>query len=499
MITLLKIAQRIVGVLIVVLWIAPLRAQLPNTIALDQLPPQIMREFRGAWVATVGNIDWPSKPGLPPPRQREELIEILDKAEALGLNAIILQVRTMCDAFYSSGYEPWSAYLTGKMGDAPIPFYDPLEFAVKAAHARGLELHAWFNPFRAGHLPRTAPAALKHVTKQHPGWVRSYGTQLWLDPGEAGVQDYVVHIIADVVRRYDIDGVHLDDYFYPYREKNSRGDLIEFPDYSTWHKYKAAGGKLPRDDWRRENVNKFVHRLYRAIKAEKKWVKFGISPFGIWQPGNPQPIRGLNPYEQLYADSREWLMRGWVDYFSPQLYWAIEPKEQSYPLLLDWWKEQNKRQRLIWPGDAAINVGTKWHADEILKQIEIARKSNAPGHIHWNMSTLMKNPDGLADKLRKEAYHQLAVVPALDWQGSKAPSKPVISVETENDAARFTWKSPDKITIWGLQFKRGGKWVTRLLPGGITCFRLKGQLPEVVALTAFDRYKVGSPAVMLFP
>src|SRR6185436_17717396 len=241
-----------------------------------QAPPAVPREFRGAWVATVGNIDWPSKPGLTTDQQKSELLAILNRAAELRLNAIILQVRPGCDALYASSFEPWSEYLTGTMGQPPKPYYDPLAFAVEEAHKRGLELHAWFNPFRARHLSARSPIAANHISKTRPDLVRQYGKLLWLDPGEPAVQDHSIKVITDVLRRYDVDGVHLDDYFYPYRIRDGEGEHLPFNDAVSWKRYQASGGKLEREDWRRQNIDRFVERLYAAVKTEKPFVKFGI-------------------------------------------------------------------------------------------------------------------------------------------------------------------------------------------------------------------------------
>ncbi|MEP6662905.1 MAG: family 10 glycosylhydrolase, partial [Verrucomicrobiota bacterium] len=221
-------------------------------------PPKVLREFRAAWVPSVGNSEWPSKRGLPVAEQKAELIAILDRAEKMNLNAIILQVRPACDALYASKIEPWSEYLTGAMGQAPSPFYDPLAFAVTEAHRRGLELHAWVNPFRARTKLAGSPISSNHVIKKHPGWIIDYGKYLWLDPGQKTAQDYSLSVILDIVNRYDIDGLHMDDYFYPYIEKDEAKKNIPFPDDASWQAYQAAGGKLSRGDWRRQNVNTLV-------------------------------------------------------------------------------------------------------------------------------------------------------------------------------------------------------------------------------------------------
>ncbi len=231
------------------------------------IPPAPMREFRAAWIATVGNSCWPSKPGLTTAQQKAELIALLDRAAALKLNAVIFQVRPACDALYVSSLEPWSEYLTGVQGHAPSPFYDPLAFAIAEAHKRGLELHAWFNPFRAHHFQAVSPIAPNHISQTHPEMVRSYGRYLWLDPGDPAARDYSLRVVMDVLKRYDVDGIHFDDYFYPYKEKNSAGNEIDFPDWPTWKKYGMNSG-LSRDDWRRHNVDVFMEQTYRAIKAE---------------------------------------------------------------------------------------------------------------------------------------------------------------------------------------------------------------------------------------
>ena len=339
---------------------------------LTESPPELAREFRAVWVATVGNIDWPSRRGLPAEVQQAELLAILDRAATIGLNAVVFQVRPGADALYPSSLEPWSEYLTGTMGVAPDPYYDPLEFAIREAHLRGMELHAWFNPYRARHPSARSPIASSHISRTHPDLVERYGTHLWMDPGEPEVQDRSVAVILDVVRRYDIDGVHIDDYFYPYQERTPRGRLIPFPDDASFARYRAAGGPLQRNDWRRDNVDRLVERLYREIKQTKRWVKFGISPFGIWRPGYPAQITGLDAYETLYADARKWLANGWLDYFSPQLYWRIGQEAQSYPVLLDWWASQNSLDRHIWPGNYVDRVGSGgvgWPAEEIVAQI----------------------------------------------------------------------------------------------------------------------------------
>ena len=284
-------------------------------------PPPTPREFRAVWVATVANIDWPSKPGLSTWDQQRELIAILDRAQSLRMNAVIFQVRPGADAMYASPYEPWARFLTGRQGRAPEPPWDPLAFAVEQAHQRGMELHAWFNPYRAAYARDSLPART-HISKTNPGLVRSYGTFLWMDPGDPEVRRRSLRAIVDVVKRYDVDGVHIDDYFYPYPETDG-GKKIDFPDSATYARYLKAGGKLAKDDWRRDNVNKLVEALYKGVHAAKPQVRVGISPFGIWRPGFPPSVKGFDAYAEIYADSKKWLQNGWADYVVPQLYWPI--------------------------------------------------------------------------------------------------------------------------------------------------------------------------------
>jgi len=462
-------------------------------------PPEPNREFRGAWVATVGNIDWPSRRDLTVAEQKAELLAILDRAAQLKLNAIIFQVRPACDALYASPIEPWSEYLTGAMGKAPQPFYDPLAFAIEEAHRRGLELHAWFNPYRARHENAKSPISANHISKTKPHLVRKYGNFLWLDPGEKEVQDYSLSVVLDVLRRYDVDGIHFDDYFYPYAIRGSDGRDLDFPDQASWKK-NGDDGKLSRDDWRRENVNTFVRRVHESIKANKPWVKFGISPFGIWRPGHPPQIRGLDAHDKLYADARKWILNGWVDYFAPQLYWSIEAREQSFPVLLDWWNAQNPKKRHIWPGMSTTKVRETWKPQEILNQIGLSRNQTvSAGHVHWNMKSLMRSAE-LGTALEREAYAEPALIPASKWLDSTPPANPQLKVAASGNASvKLSWESApgEKACLWVLQYRRGGTWTTRIVPGEWRGHILDGDPPDALALSAVDRVgNVSSPTTL---
>ncbi|MCC6773531.1 MAG: family 10 glycosylhydrolase [Gemmatimonadaceae bacterium] len=408
-------------------------ASVGNDAGIDTLAPPLPREFRAVWVATVSNIDWPSRPGLSTVAQQRELIAILDRAAALRLNAVIFQVRPAGDALYSSKLEPWSYFLTGSQGRGPQPSYDPLAFAIAEAHQRGLELHAWFNPYRAKHPDDTSRIASPlHISRTHPHLVHKYGAYLWMDPGEPEVRRKTLDVVLDVVRRYDVDGVHIDDYFYPYPERARRGGLIPFPDDRSWRAYKANEGTLSRNDWRRRNVDLLVEQLYTEIKAAKPWVKFGVSPFGIWRPGNPASVRGFDAYESLFADSKKWLNEGWLDYWTPQLYWRTTAPAQRYADLLTWWRGQNLKGRHIWPGNytsrASARRRSTWPVGEIMDQIQETRAQLSPssGNVHFSMDAFLVNRDSLNERLADGLYHEPALVPPSPWLAIGVPDAPIV-------------------------------------------------------------------------
>lgn len=471
-------------------------------------PPPVRREFRAAWIATVGNSVWPSKSGLSTADQKKELIAIMDTAAQLKLNALIFQVRPSCDALYASKLEPWSEYLTGTMGKAPSPYYDPLEFAITEAHKRGIELHAWFNPYRAHHFNATSPIAANHVSKTRSKLVRTYGNYLWLDPGEREVQDYSLGVVMDVLKRYDVDGIHFDDYFYPYAEKGAGGQDADFPDEPSWQKFGAKSG-LSRDDWRRDNVNDFIERTYRSIKATKPWVKFGISPFGIWRPGNPAQIRGLDAYDKLYADARKWMANGWADYFAPQLYWGIEQREQSFPVLLNWWNGQNPKRRHIWPGIDTTKLHSNrrpdgstppnWPPMEIEAQIRLAAlQPVSAGHIHWNLRALTRSA-GLMLMLQRDRYAEPALVPACPWLSTNTLAKPTYFInELKTGGVRLICNATagQQPRLWLLQARIGSNWYTEIVPNEKLAFSFK-KTPEVIAVTPIDRTGVAGRALVL--
>jgi uncharacterized lipoprotein YddW (UPF0748 family) len=481
-------------------------------------PPAAPREFRAAWVSTVANIDWPSRSNLPPARQQAEALAILDRAKALHLNAIVLQVRPSADAIYPSKLEPWSEFLTGQQGKAPEPAWDPLAFWIAKAHARGLELHAWFNPYRARHSAARTPNAREHVANTRPQVVRQYGKFQWMDPGEEAAAQQTLDVILDVVRRYDIDGVHIDDYFYPYpieapganggeaaldAPSNGNKPELDFPDGASYQRYLQGGGTLDRANWRRQNVNQLIEALYTGIHKEKSWVRFGISPFGIGRPDRRPPgIQGFSQYDKLYADAELWLQNGWLDYLAPQLYWPIAQQPQAFPVLLDYWLGQNKRGRHIWPGlyTSRIDDSSKsFSADEIVQQVGVMRsRGNANGHIHFSMAALMQNRKGVSDHLKATSYQGPALVPASPWLGSEAPPPPTVAVKRHASGLSLTLGNAGRATHLAIWAHYGEEWRFNVVPAGRSEVVLtddNGVPARSVVVSAVDRLGNESPRV----
>jgi len=471
------------------------------------VPPPAPREFRAAWVSTVANIDWPSKPNLNAAQQQAEAIAILDRAKALNLNAIVLQVRPAADAMYASTIEPWSEYLTGVQGQAPQPWYDPLKFWITQAHARGLELHAWFNPYRARNNGAKSPFAANHVTRTKPSAVKSYGKFMWMDPGEDAAVKQTLDVVLDVVRRYDIDGVHIDDYFYPYPietatttgaegaaldGKTAKTEL-DFPDDPAWQRYLAGGGKLDRPSWRRQNVNKLIEALYEGIHREKSWVRFGISPFGLGRPDRrPRGINGFSQYDKLYADAETWLQNGWLDYLSPQLYWPIRQPAQAYDVLLDYWLAQNTQGRHIWPGLFTSRIGAPskdYAPQEIIDQIGVTRtRPSANGHVHFSMVALMQNRKGIGDQLRSVSYLGPALVPATPWLGNQAPGAPSVAAVRKGNAVLLKLAAGKANAMYAIWSRYNGQWRFAVAPAS----RVDWSVPDDVKLGSADMVVVSA-------
>lgn len=375
------------------------------------------REFRAAWVATVINLDWPSNNSQTVENQKQQLIDILDGCVSLNINAVIFQVRTECDALYDSNIDPWSYWLTGSQGSPPAPYYDPLEFAVTEAHKRGLEIHAWFNPYRAERSVGYYPLASNHVINEHPDWIIHVSSLKILDPGIPMVREYVTSVVMDVVRRYDVDGVHFDDYFYPYPEYGFTNQ--DQQTFNTW-----PNGFTNINDWRRDNVNRLMIMVNDSIKAEKPWVKFGVSPFGIWKYGVPPGIVGLSAYNDIYCDAIAWLQDQSIDYLTPQLYWSYGGG-QDYGTLMHWWADSaGANGRHLYPGQAAYRISS-FSPSEIPNQIRDNRATpNSLGSVFFRIHAgLLDNPKGFADTLRNDLYRNPALPPVMDWLDTQAPNQ----------------------------------------------------------------------------
>lgn len=466
-----------------------------NNITLAQDPeniPSPLREARGVWVATVANIDWPSRPGLSVDDQKKEALIIIERVKDLNMNMIVLQIRPQADALYKSDLEPWSFYLTGTMGKAPEPFYDPLEFWIDECHIRGIELHAWFNPYRANHPAMRSEVHEKSILKTHPDYVRKLGEQgyYWMDPSIPGVQDHSYAVVMDVVKRYNVDGVQFDDYFYPYRDYNNGKD---FPDSVTYTAYVSKGGKMLRDDWRRDAVNKFIKRVYEGIKKEKPLVKFGISPFGVYRPGSPANFTaGFDQYSTLYADAKLWLNEGWMDYYSPQLYWNISRLDLSYPLLLNWWNDENTKKRHMWPGlFIRPEVNERDMSLEIVNQIMITRGMvpEGPGTIIFSMQSLIPTDSLSSQRLKAGPYRTQALMPASPWLDSSAPDAPVITAEKADTMLNISWKHSGKEEpfLFVLYTKTNGRWDSEIYAcKDVNAVKKAAGITEV-AISAVDR------------
>ncbi|MEM7374022.1 MAG: family 10 glycosylhydrolase [Bacteroidota bacterium] len=410
----------------------------------DTPPPK--REFRAVWVATFHNIDWPSKKGLDPETQRKEFLQLVDVQQANGMNALVVQVRPAGDAFYKSELTPWSEYLTGTQGKKPEPYYDPLKYMVNLSHSRNLEFHAWFNPFRAVSHEKFSSVSDKNISKQHPEWIMKNGKQLYLNPGIPEVRDHVIEVILEVVRNYDIDGIHFDDYFYPYEDaKNPFDDSVSFATYGK--------GQGDIRSWRRSNIDRFIERLSDSLQQIKPHLKFGVSPVGIWRNKTEDP-RGSNTrvsytaYDVLYADVRKWLKKGWIDYVAPQLYWSMNNPKASYHNLLPWWSN-NSFGRHLYIGQAVYktkaNDSKPWkNPNQLPSQLRMNQQfPKVKGSIFYSANSFQNNPHKIQDKLRNEHFKYPALVPGMKWKDSIPPLAPQrLTVRQVRKWASISWQKP---------------------------------------------------------
>lgn len=381
-----------------------------------QLSAQSTPEFRGVWVATVDNIDWPNQGDFNSDSQKTAFIRLLDMHQRNGLNAMIVQIRPCTDALYPSQYEPWSEWLTGQQGQPPVPYYDPLAFMIAETHKRGMVFHAWMNPYRAEFNINNASVAATHVTRLHPEWFVTYGDKRYFDPGNKEAQLYVTQVVTDVVSRYPVDAIHFDDYFYPYRIAGK-----EFPDEDS---YRLYGKGMKKDDWRRSNTDSIIAKLSRAIKKENSQCQFGISPFGVWRNKEKDPVDGSNTngaqtnYDDLYADILLWLKKDWIDYVAPQLYWEFGHHIAPYEVLLKWWSTHTYGKHCyIGMGIYRANTNAAWrNVNQLPRQIEAMRSTpNMKGMIFFSSKTFEKNPNGWNDSLRLNYFKDRVGVPTMEW------------------------------------------------------------------------------------
>jgi len=404
------------------------------------------RQLRGMWIATVANMDWPSKSGEAAAQQQAEYRRMLDTAVALRLNAVFVQVRPAGDAFYPSQYEPWSAYLTGTQGKSPG--YDVLRFLVDEAHKRNLEFHAWFNPYRASMDTDRGKLAANDPARLHPSWAVTYGSQLWYDPGLPQVRELAETVVLDVLKRYDVDGIHFDDYFYPYPESG------DFPDQAS---YKAYGGGMGKAAWRRKNVDTLVSDLSTRIHQLKPWVKFGISPFGVWRNKSADPAgsatSALQSYDDKYADTPGWIKKGWLDYVAPQLYWQMSDPRAGYATLVGWWARQVAGTNVqLWIGQPGYQVATWKKPAELSRHLTLdAKYPQVSGEVFFSAGDLMRNPGGFATRIRADHFQRPALVPVVPTSSAAVVLAPAsVRAVSSGGKVRVSWRGTSTATQYAI-------------------------------------------------
>ena len=421
-----------------------------NNNAIAQAPQNPTFEFRAVWVASVNNCDWPSSKGLSTEEQKAEFIQLAEMHKKNGMNALIVQVRPAADALYNSPYEPWSEYLSGFQGVAPNPYYDPLQFMIDETHKRGMEFHAWLNPYRAVFNIKESSVANNHITKTKPEWFLNYDGKKYFNPALQDVRDYFIKIVTDIITRYAVDGIHIDDYFYPYPDKKN----TPFPDEKY---YKLYGNNLSKNDWRRSNCDSIIKQLYTAINTLPRRVKFGISPFGVWRNKtddiNGSDTRaGVTNYDVLYANIVLWLKKGWMDYCVPQLYWERKHNLCDYDVLLDWWN-RNTFGRHLFIGLAPYRAGTTkgWKdKNELPQQIKNLRACTATqGSIFFSSKSFNNNPNGWNDSLQQNYYSTPAIVPPMPWIDNEKPTPPIVISKNDNTFS-ITYKGKKEIKNYAL-------------------------------------------------
>ena len=447
------------------------------------------REFRAAWVTTFTNLDWPSKRGLKSEVQQKEFLQLLEKFKATNLNAVVVQVRASSDAFYESKYSPWSEWLTGVQGAPPIPYYDPLAFMLEHCHAENMEFHAWFNPLRAISHQRFSSVTKDHITSKKPEWFFQYGESYYYNPGIPEVRQYIVDVIMEVVDKYDIDGVHLDDYFYPYTIKKQ-----PIPDSKTFKE--CNRGFTDVKDWRRDNINLLIQDISKAIKARKAHVKFGISPLAIWRNKKQDPTgsdtnSGQTSYDNLYCDTKLWMEKGWMDYIAPQMYWSTDNLYANFNKLLTWWNLQTSKSMHLYIGHALYKLDPTqrrtFKTQQLIDQVTLARSnSKSQGSIYFRAKAFARNHQSFQRKFRETIYQYPAIIPTMPWIDSIPPPAP--------EKLKLTWENASLMLNWTAE--KTDDPMNQAYTFGV--YRLEGN-PEKVELTAKNLINVsGSPQFLDF-
>jgi uncharacterized lipoprotein YddW (UPF0748 family) len=450
------------------------------------------RELRGAWVASVANINFPSRKYLGVAQMKQELCFMLDQMEKARFNAIFFQVRPEGDALYSSDLEPWSRFLSGAQG--VDPGFDPLEFVVEEAHQRNIEVHAWLNPYRAQAINnKPVVAVAPHIGVEEPGQVKNYASLRWMNPASTWVRERLVNVCQDLTKRYDIDGIHFDDYFYPYPEAEQ-----EFPDAESYADYQRSGGQLSKGDWRRQHVNTAIKEVSEAIHKTKDYVRFGISPFGLPAPQRPTGISGFDQYEKLYADSQLWMDQGWIDYLAPQLYWPTTKTAQAYQPLLEWWCQHRRPGHYIFPGLNLVGLGSQpsWSLEEYRKEFELQRANatqGAQGSICWNVKPLIENRDDVVTDFFQKINPTQAVSPAL----ASSSGRTAVAPRVDQDGQEFRVENQDSAEpkCWVVYRQNEKSWtLDRIVPATQSQIQLaKGQW----AISVVTRHGIESPGQII--
>lgn len=442
----------------------------------DAMPPVAPREWRAAWVATVAQIDWPPKGGDGGPAARDAAIALVERAHAIGLNALILQVRPAGDALYASPLEPWSEYLTGEQGRAPQPPWDPLQTWIDEAARRGIEVHAWINPYRARHPSARGPLASPHLAVTDPDAVRRYGDQLWMDPSEPAAMRRTLAVAEDIVRRYPVAGLHIDDYFYPYPVREGELEL-PFPDEPAWRRFLEtlppdAVARASREDWRRDQVDALVQALHARVRAARPSTAFGVSPFGVGRPERRPPgVTGFSQYDKLFANVERWVEQGWMDYLVPQLYWPMTSAGQPFGVLLDYWRAVAPPGMPVRPGLFTSRVGAPeraWPVAEVLGQIALTRsRAGVDGHAHFSLTPLAQDREGLATALREGPYRDDALAPVRGSSVATA-AMPAVRLGLGGDGAWWLAPPDDGVARVHATWQRTAEgWRFRRLAAGV--------------------------------